>query len=202
MNPLDALMRPVARLINRNIADSITAAELAEQLDGQRIDIRVNDTPLAITFAFQSGAVEMLTADDGGADARISGSLSGLARLASGGDIDLVRRGDVSVDGDIGTVQSFQKLLKHAKPDPEEELSRLVGDAAAHQLGEFARGVREWGEQSRETMADNVKEYLQEETGDVPSRDEVERFGSAVGKLRDDVDRFEARVERLEERRR
>ena len=43
-------------------------------------------------------------------------------------------------------------------------------------------------------MSDNVREYLQEESRDVPSRYEVERFADEVGRLRDDVDRLEARI--------
>ena len=46
-------------------------------------------------------------------------------------------------------------------------------------------------------MRGNVREYLQEESRDVPSRYEVERFTRDVGALRDDVDRLEARLARL-----
>jgi ubiquinone biosynthesis protein UbiJ len=46
-------------------------------------------------------------------------------------------------------------------------------------------------------MGANVREYLQEESGDVPSRYEVEKFAGQVNVLRDDVDRVEARINRL-----
>jgi ubiquinone biosynthesis protein UbiJ len=49
-------------------------------------------------------------------------------------------------------------------------------------------------------MGANIREYLQEESRDVPSRYEVERFSSDVGELRDDVERLAARVRRLQER--
>ncbi len=72
-----------------------------------------------------------------------------------------------------------------------------MGDAAAHRLGEIARGVGKWSREARSTMAQNIREYLQEESRDVPSRYEVERFTTNVGELRDDVDRLEARIRRL-----
>ena len=47
-------------------------------------------------------------------------------------------------------------------------------------------------------MGANVREYLQEESRDAPSRYEVEQFSAGVSTLRDDVDRIEARLNRLE----
>jgi ubiquinone biosynthesis protein UbiJ len=46
-------------------------------------------------------------------------------------------------------------------------------------------------------MGDNIREYLQEESRDVPSRYEVEQFSKHVSELRDDVDRLAARIGRL-----
>jgi ubiquinone biosynthesis protein UbiJ len=46
-------------------------------------------------------------------------------------------------------------------------------------------------------MGDNIREYLQEESRDTPSRYEVERFTAKVNTLRDDVARVEARLNRL-----
>ncbi|MEM1174051.1 MAG: SCP2 sterol-binding domain-containing protein [Pseudomonadota bacterium] len=198
MDALDALMRPVARLLNRSIQDSLTAQALCSELDDRIVGIAVRDTSLSVYFAFNDDIVTLASDAPGEADARIVGSIPGLARLAASGDPDAIRRGDIQLEGDIATVQTFQKLLAFAKPDPEEELSRFIGDEAANQLGNLARSFGEWGRDARDTMTGNLREYLQEESGDVPSRYEVERFGKAVGKLRDDVDRLEARLEQLE----
>ena len=91
----------------------------------------------------------------------------------------------------------FQQLLSYARPDVEEELSGIVGDVAAHRLGDLARGLGQWGRDARATMGSNIKEYLQEESRDVPSRYEADRFATNVSTLRDDVDRIEARLNRL-----
>jgi len=117
-----------------------------------------------------------------------------LALLASE---DSIRDGSLDLTGDAATAQAFQQLLTHAKPDVEEELSGVIGDAAAHTLGQFARGVGRWARETRSIMRDNIREYLQEESRDVPSRYEVERFSKDVDVLRDDVDRLAARIDRL-----
>jgi len=68
---------------------------------------------------------------------------------------------------------------------------------AAHRAGELARGFRGWARDASTTIGSNIREYLQEESRDVPSRYEVERFASSVNALRDDVARLEARIDRL-----
>ena len=50
MNPLEALLQPIARVINRNIRESTRASELSERLDGKLIAIRVRDTALSAYF--------------------------------------------------------------------------------------------------------------------------------------------------------
>lgn len=131
-------------------------------------------------------------------DVVIEGSLITLARMAGSSGESAIRDGSLSLTGDAETASQFQQLLKLAQPDLEEELAGVVGDVAAHRLGEVARGLGRWGRDARRTMGDNVREYLQEESRDAPSRYEVERFSSEVNTLRDDVARIEARLSRLQ----
>lgn len=197
-DPLEALLRPIAEVLNRNITETTPARELATQLDGKTVAIRVRDTALAMYFVFDQDIVALATEFDADPDVVITGSLVALARMAGGAGAQAIRDGDIDLTGDAATAQRFQTLLDHAKPDVEEELSRVIGDVAAHQLAEFARGVGNWVRGARSTMGDNIREYLQEESRDLPTRYEVERFGQQVGELRDDVERIAARLKRLE----
>jgi ubiquinone biosynthesis protein UbiJ len=194
MNPLESLLQPIARVLNRNIRESTRAGELCQRLDGKLIAIRVRDTALSAWFEIGSDALYLTTDHDGEPDVVITGSLVALALMAGE---DAIRDGSLDLTGDAATAQGFQQLLTHARPDIEEELSTVIGDTAAHGLGEFARAVGQWARQTRSIMGDNIREYLQEESRDVPSRYEVEQFSKHVSELRDDVDRLAARIGRL-----
>jgi len=198
MNPLETLLQPVARVLNRNIGESTAAREQCKRLDGKVVAIRVRDTALASYFAIDNEVVTLTAKHEAGNDIEpdvvITGSLVTLALMAGE---DSIRDGSLDLTGDAATAQAFQQLLAHTKPDVEEELSGVIGDAAAHTLGEFARGVGRWARETRSIMRDNIREYLQEESRDVPSRYEVERFTKDVNVLRDDVDRLGARIDRL-----
>ena len=197
MNPLEVVLRPVANILNRNIRETTPARELCDKLDGTVVAVRVRDTGLAAWFIVHDGILELATDYDGEPDVLISGSLLTLARMSGESGMQALRDGSLELAGDAHKAERFQRLLAFAKPDIEEEISGIVGDLAAHRLGEIARGLGEWGRNARTTMSDNVREYLQEESRDVPSRYEMERFTSDVGRLRDDVDRLEARINML-----
>ncbi|MGB5591910.1 MAG: sterol-binding protein, partial [Gammaproteobacteria bacterium] len=130
----------------------------------------------------------------------LSGLPLSLARLGLTVDPDVFRKGAVSISGDPVLAQDFQRLLDLARPDWEEELSRLVGDVAAHQLGNAARDLMRWSLQAADTLGRDTSEYLREESRDLPTRFEVDEFLDQVDELSGDIDRAEARLQRLERR--
>jgi ubiquinone biosynthesis protein UbiJ len=197
-SPLEVLLRPVADILNRNISEITPAREIASELDGTTVAIRVRDTALGTYFAFDNNVVTLSAEYTDDPDVVITGSLITLARMMKGSGEAAIRSGDVDLTGDAATAQRFQKLLDLAQPDIEEELSRVIGDVAAHRIAEIARSVGSWAREARSTMGGNIREYLQEESRDVPTRYEVDRFTQQVGTLRDDVERVAARLNRLE----
>jgi len=197
MSPLEAALRPVTSMLNRNIRATTPARELCNKLAGTVVAVRVRNTALAAWFVVGDEELELTTDCEAEPDVIISGSLLTLARMAGESGTSALRDGSLELTGDPHLADDFQKLLAYARPDVEEELSGVVGDAVAHRLGKFARGVKNWGRDARSTMGANIREYLQEESRDAPSRYEVDNFAERVNTLRDDVDRLEARVNNL-----
>jgi len=198
MDALETLLRPVAALLNRQIQAKTPARELCAELRDRVFAMRVTNSALAMYIIVGPDQIFLASEYGDEPDVIISGSLLALARLAAP-DGDTVVRGDaVELSGDVILARKFQSLLRYARPDLEEELSGLVGDAAAHGIGEFVRSVSQWGREAGSTLQQNVSEYLQEENRSVPSRYEVEVFRGQVDVLRDDVARFEARMKQYE----
>ena len=121
--------------------------------------------------------------------------------VLSGGDMAALTDSGITITGKADLAQKLQRLLTLARPDPEEELAGLLGDAAAHQVGSALRQAADWGRRSSGIVAANLREYLQEEQQDIPSSYEMNRFTRDVQTLRDDVERAAARLDRLERRR-
>ena len=199
MNALEPLLQPVAAMINRQVRAKTPARELCSDLEGKTFALRVPDTALAMYLSIDSGRVLLSGDYIDDPDIVATGSLISLVRLAGPAAEDLIRDGSVEISGDVVAASQFRKLLKYGQLDLEEELSAVVGDAAAHGIGEFVRGVSGWSREASATMQQNVGEYLQEESRAVPGRHEADDFRDNVNSLRDDVARFEARLKKFEE---
>lgn len=198
MDALESLLRPLTRLINRRIAMTTPARELCEELQGKVIAVRVRNTALAMYVRVDASELSLLGSYGAEPDAAITGSLLSLARLTGESGEAAVRDGALELAGDAAVARDFQRLLRYGKPDVEEELSGLVGDVAAHEIGQLVRRLGRWGQEARDTMRQNLSEYLQEESRALPTRYEVEEFRERVEALRDDAARLDARLERLE----
>ena len=199
MNALATVLRPAAAMINRQVAARTPARELCAELEGRAFALRVPDTALAMYLVVESAEIVLSADYVDEPDVVASGSLLSLARLAGPAGESLIRDGSIDISGDAVLAQQFRKLLHYGRPDLEEELSGVVGDVAAHGIGEFARGLGKWSREARATMRQNLGEYLQEESRAVPSRREADAFRNNVNALRDDVARLEARLNKLEQ---
>jgi ubiquinone biosynthesis protein UbiJ len=113
----------------------------------------------------------------------------------------VLQRGDVLIEGDAELAQKFRELARLLRPDLEEELSLVVGDVPAHQLGRLARLALGFGQRAARTTLMNLAEYLGHERADLVPRNEGEQFLSGVERLREGVDRLEARLKLLARRR-
>jgi ubiquinone biosynthesis protein UbiJ len=188
------LLRPLESLLNRQIAGSSRARRLLGELAGRSMELRFAATPFRVRLAASTEALSVRPAGDEPADAVIEGTPLSYLRLTAGDAARSIRAGGMDVKGDAEVAEGFRRLLDAARPDLEEELSRFTGDAAAHHLARFARQALAFGQRAGDTLARNVSEYLSEESHDVPVRLEVEEFLEEVDRLREAVDRLEARV--------
>ncbi len=132
---------------------------------------------------------------DGDADTTLSGTPVALAKLGMTDDATkALFTGEVIISGDTRLGHQFKKILSQLDIDWEEQLSKLVGDLTAHQIGNAARDFAKWFKRSTSSIQMDLGEYLQEEARMVATRPEIDRFVKEVDELRDAVERLEARI--------
>jgi ubiquinone biosynthesis protein UbiJ len=170
----------------------------AAALQGKAIALSLTGTGLTLYFLPDAGGVQVLSQYEGDVDTHLTGTPLGFARLALDRREDALFQGAVKIDGDTAIGQQFQDLLAGTDWDWEEQLSHVTGDVIAHQAGRLATQVGRLLRDTRETLADDCSEYLQEESRLLPTRIEVRYFLDDVDRLRDAAERLQARVERLQ----
>jgi len=193
------LTATIENVLNRGLPRSPRAQQLCAELTGRSVAVEVREiTRLLIE---STGSTLRITRGDAGADAEIVGGPFGLLALGGNTPEAVLQRGDVEIRGDAELAQKFRELVLLLRPDLEEELSFVVSDVPAHQIGRFARMALGWTRKAAATTAENLAEYFGHERQDLVPRNEGEQFLRGVDSLREDVDRLEARVAILRERR-
>jgi ubiquinone biosynthesis accessory factor UbiJ len=192
------LLSSIERILNRSLPRSRRAQALAAALAGRSLAVTVTGTgPVVISSTGERLRLER--GSGAAADASISAGPFSLLALA-GGQTRSVSATGGTVSGDAEVAQQFSELLGLLKPDPEEELAQLIGDAPAYHLGQLARAALAFSEHAARTGVRNVAEYLAHERRDLVPKAEARQLLDGIDALRDDVDRFEARLKHLAQR--
>jgi ubiquinone biosynthesis protein UbiJ len=189
------LLANIEKILNRSLPRSPRAQALVRDLAGRSLAVEVTGTG-PVVFSSTGERIRVERGAGAAADASLSAGPFSLLALAGGRAPNLAESG-ASIRGDAEVAQKFSELLGLLRPDPEEELSQFIGDAPAHHLGRLARAVVGFGNRAADTAVRNVGEYLAHERRDLVSRAEGRQLLDGVDALRDDVDRFEARLEQL-----
>ncbi|MGA9032251.1 MAG: SCP2 sterol-binding domain-containing protein [Sulfuricaulis sp.] len=197
-SPLTTLTEATVNRILR--LDPDTLARLGE-LEGKVIRLRLGGTDPVVIFVLPSGTgVSLRGQCDGAPDVTLAGDIPVFAKLAQRRLApDVVADGEVQISGDIDLGQRFQRLLEKINIDWEEPAARVLGDVAAHQLGNALRHLGGWTRRALHVLGEDAAEYLQEESRLLPSRSRAEAFRLAVEALRLEAERLELRLVRLRE---
>ncbi len=204
-NPLDALPAAINHLL---AAEPWGRAQLAPHVN-KTLHVVVQPFTIKLSIA-PDGSVARATAS-ALPDTTVTLPSSAVARLLTGagrgndrggdggndrGNDNLLMR-DMRLDGDADFAHAVSMLARHLRWDVEEDLSKLVGDAAAHRMVATARSVNNEIRRTHEKAAAGITEYLLEENPQLVRPRAVHLLADGVRKLRDDIARLEKRVDRL-----
>jgi len=167
-------------------------------LTGKVVGIELLGLNLKFYLLPDSVDLQLRAEFDGEVDVWLRGAPLSMMRMGLGGDQQqALFSGDVEIEGDTETGQHIRDIMNNLDLDWEEQIAKLVGDVVGHKIGNVVSGAADWTTQTRSTVEQDVSEYLQEESRLLPHYEEVGPFLEAVDTLRSDVDRMEARVQRL-----
>jgi ubiquinone biosynthesis accessory factor UbiJ len=188
------LTSAIENVLNRGLPRSPRARQLCRELQGHRVGVEaIGFTRWVIE---STGDMLRVTRDPAAtAEAELAGGPLSLLALASSSTPEaILQRGEVQIRGDAELAQKFRELAMLLRPDVEEELSQVIGDVPAHQIGRFTRAAFGWTQKAAATTVRNVAEYLAHERQDLLPRPEADQFLKGVDALREDIDRLDARI--------
>lgn len=183
-------------VINRLLSLDSESLTSVSELEGRVVKIEVNGPDMEFYLMFLNDGVELTRFFDNEPDSTVSGSAFALMSLLR--NSDALFDGTVTLSGSTSTVKQLKKIMDDLDVDWEEQLSGVVGDGASHQLFRFAGGVMRLFEQGVERARSEASDFIKERADVAVSAEEVRDFCDSVDTVRNDVDRLEARIARLE----
>lgn len=184
---------PGERAVNHVLRSAPLALERLRPHAGRTVAFRVGLFEMAFTVQSTGEVAAALSGAPEDLRVRISPFL--VPRLAAGEEAAFR---EIEMQGDAELAQEVSYLARNLRWDFEEDLSKAVGDIAAHRIASAARAFARWSADATLRMGQNAAEYWTEESPLIASRVKVESFASGVSELRDAVERIEKRIERLE----
>ncbi|WP_409439008.1 SCP2 domain-containing protein [Psychromonas sp. GE-S-Ul-11] len=166
-----------------------SAISKRKQLNGTIIAASLQEIDLPLYFIISEQQVDVLNQFEGQPDCTIKVSFQALNKLQDNRQLtQLIKSGELEVDGDIQLVQKFAMLLTDMQIDWEEHLSQKVGDVIAHKLCQHAKTAFQTTQFQYKRIETQSALYVTEEIKLAPSALEVAYFCDQVSSLATDAD--------------
>jgi len=187
------------RALNQAILLAPTSHRELEALSGTLLGIEVTSLELTLYVELVPGAeVRLLNHCEEKPTAFVRGSIEDFTALIASDDpaATLINSG-IELQGSSASLIHLQQVISGMDIDWEAPLVERLGDVMGHQIAEALRSVFSWSEGARKSLKRQLSEYLLEEGRLTPPKLELEHFFEGVQTLSMQVERAQAKVERL-----
>ena len=195
---LSGLLASVESGVNRVLRLDSTALARMRPLTGKVIAVECASPALHL-FILPSDEGLLLAAQwAADADCTLRAPASSLLHLALSKDKTAVLHGpQVDLEGDSHVLMELATILQDLELDWEFELSRWIGPVATALIAGHVRSRANWYQHGFASLNQNLAEYLSEEARTLVGEREAQARFNELDQLKLDLDRLEARVERL-----
>lgn len=151
--------------------------------------------PFTLSLSVTTEGLVALATPDALADVQITLPLSTLPQVLAQGTPAAMRQ--MKLEGDADFAQTVSYLTENLRWEVEEDLSKVVGDMAAHRIATDAKKLAAQARSAQEKITASMAEYWLEENPQLVRPRDVDTLAEQLRTLRDDVARMEKRIDRL-----
>lgn len=181
--------------------DTPTLARLSN-LSGRVIGFRLAQAPAITLYAIpHAQGITLARSWETPVDCCLVADAATYAALATQADkLSLLHRPGVSLEGNSGILLEFAQIMQDMQLDWEYLLQQWLGPLATSMLAGHLRLRTRWLKQGAESMTQNLRLYLTEETRQLVSRQEFNARFAALDDTKLQLDRLAARIDLLSQR--
>ena len=195
---LRGLLASVENGVNRILRLDSTAMARLQPLTGKVIAVECAAPPLQLFILPSDEGLLLASQWAADADCTLRAPAASLMRLVLSKDKTAVLHSpEVDLEGDSHVLMALAQVLQDLELDWEYELSRWLGPVATALIGGHLRSRANWYQQGFASLNQNLAEYLSEEARTLVGEREAQARFDELDRLKLDLDRLDARFERL-----
>lgn len=193
---ITALIYPLLeRAINRCLQTDLQALAALQSLDDKVIQLQITDWRFDCFIIPKHNGIELQPQWMQAPDTTISGTLEHLLKVGVATDkATAMKQHKIQFQGDIHVGMTMQQLLSQLDIDWTGLLADRIGDNPAQLITIQIGKLRQQGRAMIDSLRQNTHDYVHHEVQLAPTSSDLEAFYQAVTKLRNDVDRLEAKI--------
>lgn len=192
---LKLLLPTLESIINRALKTDPDAFAKILSLKNQVIKIHCNDWNMKFFMIVDSSGLQFDKKYSGKINTVVTGTLNNFLHIfIKGADTKTLFNYPIDIEGNLHNIEVLRDAFKNLDIDFEEKLSHYLGDAIAHKLCFYLKTAKKTMEKSAKNITNQTKEYIHYEARNLVSKKQMEKFYKGVEKLRDDVERMEAKI--------
>jgi ubiquinone biosynthesis protein UbiJ len=192
---LPTLAMPAAATINHLLAQEAWARAELKQYAGKVA--RIDAAPVEL---------RLCVAADGMVEAASAGQAAAVTIRMKLSDLPLIAQNRerafsyVQIEGDAEFANAISRLSQSLRWEAEHDLEKVFGPVAAVRMVAGVKSALASLQQGHRKVTENVAEYFLEENPVLVRPVTAQAFAGDVTRLRDDVERFAKRLEKLEQK--
>ena len=172
--------------------------KVLSRLTNKTIKVEITDWRIEFFIIPKKDGLQLLNKSNQEPDTIITGTLFGLFKAGCArGKGSALFANAIEIKGNTKIGETIREVMTNIDIDWEEHLAKFVGDTLAHRININVKRTLNFGKHATQALRENLTEYLQMESEQVPTQVEVETFIKKVTTLQHDVERAEIRCKRL-----
>ena len=189
------MQAPAILALNHLLGQSAWARDRLASFSGKRVNLTIGPLKIPFVITPEGLLAQETTGPEGTFDVEIELPADTPLRLIRGGSGEAMKAARITGAADLADALGF--VLRNLRWDAEEDLSRVVGDSAAHRLVGGAEAFGSWQRDAARRLAENLAEYAVHEKPTVLGGAAFKVFSEDLVKFRSQLEALETRIKRL-----
>jgi ubiquinone biosynthesis protein UbiJ len=193
-----ALLLPLEHLLNTLVRADAAGQSRLDAMEGKVLAVHGDKPMFSLFVSIRGRKLRLAAVNEGPVNTTLSGPASGMLKLLlARGAVHNLQPYGLSLLGETGFMAGLQELLTDLQVDWEYHLGRLIGDVPVQALRDSIDHSQAFASRTGSRFAEDLGEYLTEESGLLPTREETVRLASGIAALILRIDRLEAGINQL-----